>query len=114
MAAEDARLGSASDSLRSVGADVTAVQVDLAIPEGVEELHRSVMATGRPVDVLVLNAGIGVGGPFTETSLEADLRLIGLNVVSVVHLAKLIVPDMAARRSGKVLVTASIAGTMPG
>lgn len=114
VAAEDDRLETVAEPMRTTGADIRTARVDLATREGVEELHRSVLSTGRPVDALVLNAGIGVGGPFIETTLEADLRLIGLNVVSVVHLAKLIVPDMAARRSGKVLVTASIAGTMPG
>jgi short-subunit dehydrogenase len=114
IAAEDGRLDAAVESLRPTGAVVKAVRVDLATRAGVEQLHQSVRSLGRPVDALVLNAGIGVGGPFVETPLEADLELIALNVVSVVHLAKLMVPDMVARRSGRVLVTASVAGTMPG
>jgi uncharacterized protein len=67
-----------------------------------------------PVDVLVLNAGVGVGGRFWETDLADDLRLVDLNVRSVVHLAKLVVRDMVARGSGRVLVTASIAAKAPG
>ena len=114
VAAEDNGLEEAVEALRPTRAVVNAVRVDLATRAGVEELYRSVRSLGRPVDALVLNAGIGVGGPFVETPLEADLELIALNVVSVVHLAKLVVPDMVARRAGKVLVTASVAGTMPG
>jgi short-subunit dehydrogenase len=66
------------------------------------------------VDVLVLNAGIGVGGPFVETSWEDDRQLLGLNVVSAVHLTKRVLPAMVARGAGRVLFTGSVAGTMPG
>jgi short-subunit dehydrogenase len=72
-----------------------------------------VQELGRPVDALVLNAGVGVGGPFLETDLEAELRMIQLNVSSVVHLAKRLLPGMVARRQGRVLVTSSIAAQMP-
>ena len=49
-----------------------------------------------------------------ETSLEDDLALIALNVASTVHLAKLVLSDMAARGEGRVLFTSSIVATMPG
>jgi uncharacterized protein len=62
----------------------------------------------------VLNAGVGNAGPFVETSLEGDLDLIKLNVVSPVHLAKRVVPSMVERGEGRVLFTASVASTMPG
>jgi short-subunit dehydrogenase len=95
------------------GATVTPVEADLATREGVETLARRVQELGRPVDALVLNAGVGVGGPFLETDLEAELRMIQLNVSSVVHLAKRLLPGMVARRQGRVLVTSSIAAQMP-
>jgi short-subunit dehydrogenase len=91
-----------------------AVQADLATESGVEQLHARIRATGRPVAALVLNAGIGSGGAFVETDLERELRLVDLNVRSVVHLAKLVVPEMAERDEGRVLITSSIASTMPG
>ena len=90
-------------------------EVDLASPEGVEELHGRIRAAGRPVAALALNAGVGAGGAFaTDTELEDELRLVDLNVRSVVHLAKLVLPDMVARDEGRVLITSSIASTMPG
>jgi uncharacterized protein len=70
-------------------------------------------AAGRPVDAIAINAGAGVGGPFPETDLERELNLIGLNVSSTVHLAKLVLRDMAARNEGRVLFTSSIAADMP-
>jgi short-subunit dehydrogenase len=116
MAAEDAELESAAVQVRGVGEarEVVAVRADLSLPEGVTDLYDAVQRLGRPVDVVALNAGIGVGGRFWETSLEDDLRLVDLNVRSTVHLAKLVVRDMVARGSGRVLVTASIAAKAPG
>ena len=113
VAAEDAELESAAATLGGSGREVTAVRVDLSLPEGVDELYQRATA-GGPVDVLALNAGIGVGGSFTETSIEDDLRLVDLNVRSTVHLAKLVGRDMVARGSGRILVTASIAAKAPG
>jgi short-subunit dehydrogenase len=93
---------------------VIPVQVDLSNPEGVDLLHTTAANTGRPIEVLALNAGIGVGGRFWETDLDDDLRLVDLNVRSTVHLAKLVIREMVARGSGRVLVTASIAAKAPG
>jgi len=112
--AEDRRLDEAVTEIAAAGVDVTAVHADLAVREGVEDAFDAIVQTGREVDVLVLNAGVGVGGEFIETSLEDDLRLLGVNVVSLVHLAKLVIPRMAARGRGRVLITASVASTMPG
>jgi uncharacterized protein len=65
------------------------------------------------VDSLTLNAGVGVGGAFWETDLDAELNLVALNITSVAHLAKLVLPDMVARH-GRVLFTSSIAASAPG
>jgi uncharacterized protein len=112
IAAEDEAIHTAGEGIRSAGTSVEAVQVDLATPEGVEELHGRI---DRTVDALALNAGIGAGGRFVrDTDLRKELRLIDLNVRSTVHLAKLLVPEMAARRAGRVLITSSVASTMPG
>jgi len=115
IAAEDDELRDATAALQDTGAHVEAVQVDLATPEGVEELYRRMTATGRPVEAVALNAGIGAGGAFaTDTELADELRLIDLNVRSTVHLAKYVVRDMAGRNRGRLLFTSSIASTMPG
>jgi uncharacterized protein len=70
---------------------------------------------GRPLDAVALNAGIGVNGDFTrDIPLEDDLRLIAVNVTAVVHLAKRTLAGMVERGAGKVLITSSVAATMPG
>ncbi len=109
VAAEDARVHDVAGQLG--GVSVEAVQSDLATRAGVEELVARV--GGRDVDALVLNAGIGVGGPFLETDLDAELRMVDLNVKAVIHLAKRLLPGMVARGRGRVLVTSSIAAQMP-
>ena len=115
IAAENPELREAADELRGAGASVEAHRVDLAEEAGVIELYRHLRQLDRPVDVLALNAGIGAGGAFaTETDLGDELRLIDLNVRSTVHLCKLVLRDMVERDSGRILITSSIASTMPG
>lgn len=112
--AEDDRLHSAAVDLSATGADVQVVQADLATPDGVESLVSAVEATGRAVDALALNAGVGNGGAFLDIPWADEQRLIAVNIASTVHLAKRLLPAMVARRSGRVLFTASVASTMPG
>jgi uncharacterized protein len=114
VTAEDDELHTAVTQLQGAGRIVIPVQADLATAEGVEQLYREVQATARPVDAAALNAGIGVGGRFHETDLDADLKLVDLNVRSTVHLAKLLARDMVQRGEGRLLFTASIAATAPG
>ncbi|HLL54165.1 MAG TPA: SDR family NAD(P)-dependent oxidoreductase [Myxococcaceae bacterium] len=114
IAAEDAGITEARRQMARYGTGVEVVRVDLAKHEGVEELYRRIQATGRPVDAIAINAGVGVGGDFArQTSLEDELNLIQLNVTSVVHLAKRVVKDMVARQSGRILITSSIASFLP-
>jgi short-subunit dehydrogenase len=114
LAAEDAELDGAVAELQSLGASVEGVRVDLAAPDGVEELWRRVEAAGRPLDAAALNAGVGGGGAFVEIDLEKQLNIVDLNCRSTVHLAYLVLREMAARNAGRVLFTSSIASTMPG
>ena len=102
----------AGRELGTWGTKVQTVQSDLTRYEGVEKLWQVVQSTGRPVDAIAINAGVRVGGKFLETDLEEELNLIQLNVASSVHLAKLVVRQMAGRGAGKILFTSSVAGTM--
>jgi short-subunit dehydrogenase len=114
VTAEDAGLASAAADLRTTGAVVHEVRADLRSDDGVRQLWADVASLGRPVDAAALNAGVGRGGAFLETDLQDEFDIIDLNVRSTVHLAKLVLRDMATRDRGKVLVTSSIASTMPG
>jgi uncharacterized protein len=114
VTAEDAELAAAAADLRSTGAVVHEVRADLRSDDGVRQLWAEVVGLGRPLDAAALNAGIGRGGAFLDTDLQDEFDVIDLNVRSTVHLAKLVLRDMATRDRGKVLVTSSIASTMPG
>lgn len=115
ITAEDEEIEAAHRELNQLTASVECTRLDLSREEEVVRLHERIKATARPVDVLCLNAGIGEGGDFArETDLRKELRLIDLNVRSVVHLCKLVVRDMVARDEGRILITSSIASTMPG
>jgi len=113
IAAEDDGLHGVAQTLGGLGCEVRAVQVDLAVAEGVMRLHDEVSAGGRPVSVGALNAGVAVGGDFVRTELADDLRLVDLNCRSTVHLAKLLARDMVAAGEGRLLFTSSIAGAAP-
>lgn len=114
ICAEDAAIATAAAALPDAGVQVMPVQTDLRLREGVVALYDAVASLGRPVDALALNAGVGRGGAFLDIDLDDELEVIDLNVVSTVHAAKLFLRDMTARGEGRVLVTSSIASTMPG
>ncbi|MGH3513005.1 MAG: SDR family NAD(P)-dependent oxidoreductase, partial [Pseudonocardiaceae bacterium] len=112
--AEDNGLEAAAEQLRAAGAHVQTIQTDLSTYDGVEQLYAAIVSTGRPVSAAALNAGVGQGGAFIDTDLADEIRIIDLNVTSTVHLAKRLLKDMVTRDAGRVLVTSSIASTMPG
>jgi uncharacterized protein len=112
--AEDDAIADVGAELEATGVDVRTVRADLRTAEGVETLYAAVAAVGRPVSAAALNAGVGRGGAFLDTDLDDEIEIIDLNITSTVRLAKRLLRDMAARDEGRVLITSSIASTMPG
>ncbi|MCJ2054531.1 SDR family NAD(P)-dependent oxidoreductase [Methylobacterium sp. J-070] len=112
-AQDEAHLADAAQRLSGSGARVLTHASDLSREDGVDSLFEKVRSTGRPVDVLCLNAGVGLGGPFVETDLQRELKMIDLNVRGAVQLTKLVLKDMVARGSGKLLFTSSVEASMP-
>lgn len=106
------RLEEAEQELRGLGVNVTSVRADLATAEGCREFWQAVEGTGRKLDAVAINAGVGVGGLFWETSLEEELKMVSLNCASTVHIAKLAVGKMVRQGEGRILITSSIAGEM--
>jgi short-subunit dehydrogenase len=113
VAAEDVELDDAVEDLRGLGVAVAPVSVDLTRREDVERLVAAVKGAGRPLDAAALNAGVGVGGAFVETDLDAELGIVELNCASTVHLAKRVAQDMVARGEGRILFTSSVASQAP-
>ena len=114
ITAEEDRIQDAERELQSTGVAIKVVKDDLTKKKEVERLWQEIVAFGRTVDAIALNAGVGPRGSFVdETDLDAELDMIRLNVLSTVQLAKHAAQQMVARGSGRILITASIAGTMP-
>ncbi len=112
--AEDQGLDAAAEQLRTVGTQVQSVRTDLSTYDGVEQLYTAIVSCGRPVSAAALNAGVGQGGAFIDTDLADEIEIIDVNVTSTVHLAKRLLKDMVSRNDGRVLITSSVASTMPG
>jgi short-subunit dehydrogenase len=113
MVAEDDTLDAAAAGIADEGSTAEALQADLRHEEEVDRLAQRITTLGERLDVVALNAGVGVSGAFVETSIEAELDMIRLNVTSVVRLAKRVLPQMVANGHGRLLLTASVASDMP-
>ena len=112
IAADSTELDQAAEKLRSLGVNVQTVETDLATTEGVDELYEAV--NGQPVDILMANAGHGLGHGFLDQDFDEARHVIDTNVTGTVYLIHKIGRDMRARGTGRILFTGSIAGFMPG
>ena len=106
------RLEGAAEGLRSLGTEVIDVQADLATRDGVKKFWDEVTSLKRDIDIGCINAGVGVGGLFSETDLDEELNMVSLNCAGTVQMAKYLVKHMTSRNRGRILFTASIAGEM--
>jgi short-subunit dehydrogenase len=112
LIAADRPLNEAVREFQGLGASVEAIEVDLAKLDGVDRLYAALK--GRPVDALLANAGHGLGHGFLDQDFDAVRHVIDTNITGTIYLIQKIGRDMRARRQGRILVTGSIAGFMPG
>jgi short-subunit dehydrogenase len=112
IAANEPQIHEAARELQALGATVEAIEADLAAPEGNEELYAAL--EGRPVDALLANAGVGLGKGFLDQDFDDWSRVVDTNIMGTLYLIQKIGRDMRSRRQGRILITGSIAGFMPG
>ena len=112
VAADEPAINDAAQAFRQLGASAEAVQADLATIEGVDRLYAA--AKGRPVEALLANAGRGLGKGFLDQDFNDVRRVIDTNVTGTLYLIHKVGRDMRARGRGRILITGSIAGFMPG
>jgi short-subunit dehydrogenase len=112
VAADEPEIETAARSLRQTGAAVESLMVDLATTEGVDRLYAA--ARGRPIAALMANAGRGLGRGFLDQEWPEIRRVLDTNVTGTLYLVHRVGRDMRARGSGRILITGSIAGFMPG
>jgi uncharacterized protein len=112
IAADQPSIAQAEQDFRALGAAVEAIEADLATLEGVDRL---VSAThGRPVEALLANAGHGLGHGFLDQPFDAVRHVIDTNITGTLYLIQKVGKDMRARNQGRILITGSVAGFMPG
>ena len=112
IVAADTPFVEAGPALNDLGAAVQEVEADLATRQGVEQLLGAV--GDRHVDVLVANAGHGLGHGFLDQSPDEWLHVINTDITGTLMLIQPIVKRMVERGEGKVLITGSIAGHLAG
>jgi uncharacterized protein len=112
IVAADQPLGDAVAELQAFGAQVQPVEADLATMRGVDQLCAA--AAGRPIAALLANAGHGLGGGFLEQNFDEVMHVINTNITGTLYLIQKIGRQMREQRHGRILITGSIAGYMPG
>ena len=112
IVAADTSFATAESELRAAGGSVETVEVDLSNFEGVDRLLDA--ANGRQIDLVCANAGHGLGRAFLDQDPAEWRHVVNTNVTGTVYLLQKALRPMVARNSGKVLVTGSVAGYIPG
>ncbi|MGY8638523.1 SDR family oxidoreductase [Bradyrhizobium sp. 14AA] len=98
----------ASDLRGKYGVDVLVEAINLAAPGAASRLKSSLDARSVTIDILVNNAGFGLHGDFLDTPIEQTANMIQLNITTLTELTHLFGRDMAQRRSGHILLIASL------
>jgi short-subunit dehydrogenase len=94
------------------GIEVELVACELDTQAGVEELLTHV--GGRPIELLVNNAGFGTYGPFAETDEARERGMVAVNVDALMRITRAVLPGMLATGRGGILNVASTIAFQPG
>jgi short-subunit dehydrogenase len=115
VARNEDELAMASQEVKAINdVDIISISKDLFDPENAFALYDELQQKGIAINVLVNDAGQGQYGEFKNTDIHRELRIIQLNISSLVVLTKLFLRDMVKRGEGKILNLSSIASKMPG
>ena len=112
IAADQPSITDTAQEFRALGAAVEAVEADLATLEGVDRLYAA--SNSRPVEALLANAGHGLGHGFLDQDFDEMRHIINTNITGTLYLVQKVGRNMRARGQGRILITGSVAGFMPG
>lgn len=99
-----------AEEIRQTGASAEAVACDVSDADSIGRLHAAAVARFGTIDILVSNAGIASSAPLARVRLEEWNRLFAVNATGPFLCAQAFVPGMVARRWGRLIHIASIAG----
>jgi uncharacterized protein len=107
------------DRLRALAAELSAqvrvevIACDVADPQQRARLFDTVAERGLTVDIMVNNAGIGTVGALIDSTVEAEIAQVRVNVEAVIDLTTRAVQQMVPRRRGAILNVGSGSGFIP-
>jgi short-subunit dehydrogenase len=114
IAADESSIYTVAQELRRLGNAVDAVEADLATLEGVDQLHAAIRAKGQAVKALLANAGHGLGHAFLDQDFKRAKHIVDTNITGTIYLVHLVGNEMRRNGEGRILITGSIAGYIPG
>ena len=112
LAADEPEIINVADSFNGGAISAIGVEADLSTFAGNDELIDAI--AGRPVDILIANAGRGLGHAFVDQAPADWRRVIDTNITGTTYLLQKMAQRMAKRGEGRILITGSIAGLVPG
>lgn len=108
------KLNAQKDDLKKKHAvDVYTYAIDLSKQNAAEEVFSEMLGQGLPIDVLINNAGFNESGPFYETSLERELKMLQVHITTLTHMTKLFLPGMIKNGYGRILNLGSTGSFTP-
>jgi len=113
IVADEPAIEQAAEELRALGAgQVEALEADLSNEAGVDKLIAAVQ--GRAIEHLIANAGRGLGDSFLNQDWAAARYVVDTNIIGTIYLLHELGRRMVDAGRGRILITGSIAGFMPG
>jgi len=107
------RVNEVVEEIKGLGSEAGGYKVDHSKLEEVEAFKTKVLEDWDHVDVMCLNAGVGLGGRIEELTIEDWQWLVGINVWGAIYMVHLFVPHMIERgQGGRIMITASGLGIL--
>ncbi len=97
----------------SHGVQIQVIVQDLTQPDAAGQIYAAIAELGLTLDLLVNNAGCGDYGEFAQRSFQQQSDIVKLNVLAVVEMTHLFLPQMQQRQSGGIINVGSLAGFQP-
>src|SRR6056297_2210619 len=112
LVAEEPEILAVGNMLRKEGVQVDVVEADLGTRSGLDQLWD--VLEDRHIDYLMANAGRGLGHAFLEQDWSDIEEVVHTNVTGTTALLHRAIPEMQAAGNGRILITGSLAGMIPG
>jgi short-subunit dehydrogenase len=89
---------------------ISVIPADLSTAEGCSALHDGCRTLGKPLDMIIHNAGIAFGGEYLDVPLDLNEKVVAINLLSIMRLNALFLPELVSRGSGHLMYISSVAG----